>query len=88
MEDVFSCFKNKIRYHQKTYTWHVKGFKLRVGKTFLLEVNIQEAQPKHCLPSGTGGPLTLNSTGRRGLFLKSTCDMKPIDMGKHASDMT
>ena len=36
----------------------------------------------------TEGPLPLNSTGRHGLFLKSTCDMKPIDMRKNISDMT
>ena len=30
----------------------------------------------------------LNSTGRHDLFLKLTCNMKPIDMGKDISDMT
>ena len=34
------------------------------------------------------GPWPLNSTGRHGLFLKSTCDMEPIDTGKNISDMT
>ena len=34
------------------------------------------------------GSLPLNSTGRHSHFLKSTCDMEPIDMGKSISDMT
>ena len=33
------------------------------------------------------GPWPLNSTGRHCLLWKSTCDMKPIDVGKNIGDM-
>ena len=35
-----------------------------------------------------GGAFTLKFDGRHRHFLKSTCDMKPIDIGQNISGMT